>query len=161
MFLALVFASCAREVSSDGGGANQAVKRTTLPASGEGAPALTVEIPSGFTTEEIEGPDFEIHRIRHPDDIGVLSIYLGHHPNRSPAPDLIKLRKKVGSRTVIFEKRATAYGSFADALVAKFFTGSGGDVAFLHIFINAKEEQFYEDAWRMLETLATTEGAES
>ncbi|MDA7518139.1 VOC family protein [bacterium] len=97
------------------------VERTTLSSWGNGAPGLTAVIPSGFTTEKTNGPDFDVHRIRHPDDIGVLSIYIGHHPNRITAPEAVKTRRKVGVRMVTFKKESTIYGSFADALVGKFF----------------------------------------
>lgn len=135
------------------------VERTTLSSWGNGAPGLTAVIPSGFTTEKTNGPDFDVHRIRHPDDIGVLSIYIGHHPNRITAPEAVKTRRKVGVRMVTFKKESTIYGSFADALVGKFFSGADKSEAnelVLHIFIAAKEERFYNDAWKILATLSTT-----
>lgn len=158
--LACVWASmgCVQQEPTAGLDAENS-KRTTLSSWGNGAPGLTAVIPSGFIMEKTNGPDFDVHRIRHPDDIGVLSIYVGHHPNRSSAPEPLKIRRKVGSRIVTFEKKSTIYGSFADALVGGFLSGaeiSGVNELVLHIFIAAKEERFYDDAWKILATLSTT-----
>ena len=136
-------------------------KQVILESWGNGAPDLQLSLPPGFTTEITKGPDFDVHRMRHPDDIGVLSIYIGHHPNRDNEEGSERVRRKVGKRKVTFERSETEYGSFADALVPGFFKkekGSGVSGLILYVFISAKDDHFYEQVWQILETLRTTAG---
>src|SRR5580765_5960715 len=92
-------------------------RRVTLTSWGNGAPSLTLVLPKGFELKSTKGPDFDVHQMRHPDDIGVLSIYVGHHPDREAGQSAVTITKKFGSERVEFRKKKTTYGSFSDALI--------------------------------------------
>jgi len=131
-------------------------KPVALPSWGNGAPSLTLVLPKGFELKSIKGPDFDVHQMRHPKDIGVLSIYVGHHPDRKSDQSATPIKKKFGSKQVEFEKKKTTFGSFADALIPGFFkgdAGSGVDKLILHVFIHAKDERLYDEIWPMLESV--------
>ena len=131
-------------------------RRVTLPSWGNGAPSLTLLLPKGFELKSTKGPDFDVHQLRHPQDIGVLSIYVGHHPDRKADESAAPIKKKFGNQQVEFRKKKTAYGSFADALIPDFFkadAGDGVDKLILHVFVHAKEERFYDEVWPMLESV--------
>ena len=132
-------------------------ERTILPSWGNGSPSLALVLPKGFSHKVRKGIDFDVHEIRHPDDIGVLSIYVGCNPNRNAAENAKKILKKFGSQPVEFEKQKTDYGSFADAIIHDFFkddSGPGVKDLMVHVLIHAKDEKFYDDVWPILESVA-------
>ena len=152
----IVFAGCTKQSPR---GVEHAVEpeRTTLPSWGNGSPSLTLVLPKGFSHKLRKGPDFDVHELRHPDDIGVLSIYEGCNPNRKPVEAPEKILKKFGGQVVEFEKQKTDYGSFADAIILDFFkedSGPGVKDLMIHVMIHAKNEMFYDEVWPVLESVA-------
>jgi len=54
----------------------------TLGSWGNGAPELTIFVPSGYTVEKHKGPDFDVHYVGSKNfNDPSMGIYIGHHPN--------------------------------------------------------------------------------
>lgn len=137
-------------------GGQEEVQLTELPSWGNGAPSLMLNLPKGFTYTQQKGPDFDVHQFRHPGDIGVLSIYIGHHPQRVESKGAKELKKSVGSKVVQFRQQSKQYGTFTDAVVTDFFKGDKGqgvESLVIHIFMHVKDKKFYDSAWTILASL--------
>jgi hypothetical protein len=71
MMFMVAFVACARDENL-----------LMLESWGNGAPELSISVPSGHAVQKHKGPDFDVHYIKskNPKDPS-MGIYIGHHPN--------------------------------------------------------------------------------
>ncbi len=54
-----------------------------LESWGNGAPELSISVPSGHAVQKHKGPDFDVHYVESKNTSDPsMGIYIGHHPNR-------------------------------------------------------------------------------
>ncbi len=125
----------------------------TLESWGNGAPELSISVPSGYTIQKHKGPDFDVHYVesKNPNDPS-MGIYIGHHPN--PFSSQIKgidtakeadviLGQKV--EWVLWQGEPEGKGSYhCETIIANVFKGMGGsgvDGLMIHVFVNGPDQK--------------------
>ena len=120
---------------------------------GNGAPELSISVPSGYTLEKHKGPDFDVHYVRskNPDD-ALMGIYIGHHPNPfSLHKKGIETKKEADAilgqnvEWILWQEKEDGKVSYhCEAIAKEAFKGMGGSgVAGLmvHIFISGPNQK--------------------
>ncbi len=142
MVFMMAFLACAREEN-----------RLTIESWGDGAPELSIPVPSGYTVEKHKGPDFDVHYIRskNPNDPST-GIYIGHHPNPfSSQKKGIETRKEAdvilgqNMEWISWEEKEDGKTNYhCETIVKDVFKGIGGSgVAGLmvHVFIRGPDQK--------------------
>ena len=125
-----------------------------LPAWGNGAPGLQVDLPPGFqvVTEE-KGADFDVHRIFDSTAAGRaaqrrMGVFVGHHPRRFERDDrptkTVTVRGQVAKRAARWVCWETAQGgSLCETQVEGVFAGIQGpgvSELVLHLWVGTSAE---------------------
>ncbi len=125
----------------------------TLESWGNGAPELSISVPSGYTVERHKGPDFDVHYIGSKNrDNPSMGIYIGHHPNpfssqkkgieTKKEADVI-LRQNVEWK--LWQGKEDGKTSYhREAIVKEAFKGmGGGGVAglMIHVFVKGPDQK--------------------
>jgi hypothetical protein len=120
---------------------------------GNGAPELSISVPSGYTVEKYKGPDFNVHYIRSKNpNAPSLGIYIGHHPNPfSSQKQGIETKKEadviLGQNVewILWQEKEDGKTSYhRETIVKEAFKGmGGGGVAGLmvHVFIQGPDQK--------------------
>ncbi len=125
----------------------------TIESWGNGAPELSISVPSGYTVERHKGPDFDVHYIGSKNrDNPSMGIYIGHHPNPfSSQKKGIETKKEadviLGQNVewILWQEKEDGKTSYhREAIVKEAFKGmGGGGVAGLmvHVFIQGPDQK--------------------
>jgi hypothetical protein len=125
----------------------------TIESWGNGAPELSISVPSGYTVEKHKGPDFDVHYVRSKNaNDPSMGIYIGHHPNPfSFQKKGIETKKEVdvilgqnGEWILWQEKEDGKISYHCETIVKDAFKGMGGSgVAGLmvHVFIRGPDQK--------------------
>ncbi len=124
-----------------------------LESWGNGAPGLSISVPSGYAVQRHKGPDFDVHYIesKNPKDPS-MGIYIGHHPNQfSSQVKGIEITKEadaiLGQKVewVSWQGEPEGKGSYhCETIIANVFKGiEGGGVAYLmiHVFMHGQDKK--------------------
>ncbi len=125
----------------------------TLESWGNGAPELSISVPSGYILEKNKGSDFDVHyaKSKNTNDPS-MGIYIGHHPNPfSSQKKGIEIKREAGiilGQNVEWvswqetEDEKTTY--HREVIIQQAFKGmEGGGVAglMIHIFMNGMDQK--------------------
>jgi hypothetical protein len=142
----VLFLACAKED-------NQQTIQLTIDSWGNGAPELSISVPSGYALEKFKGPDFDVHYIKskNPHDPS-MRIYIGHHPKPfSSQKEGIETEKEadviLGQKVEwrLWQEKENGKTTYhCETIVLGAFQGmEGGGVAILmvHVFMNGEDRK--------------------
>ncbi len=127
--------------------------RLILESWGNGAPGLSISVPSGFAVQKHKGPDFDVHYIesKNPNDPS-MGIYIGHHPNPfSSQKGGIETRNEgevilaQNVKWILWQEKEDGKTTYhCETIVKDAFKGmGGGGVAglMIHVFIQGPDQK--------------------
>jgi hypothetical protein len=120
---------------------------------GNGAPELSIYVPSGYSVQKHKGPDFDVHyiRLKNPNDPS-MGIYIGHHPTPfSSQQKGIETRREgdvilgQNAEWILWQEKENGKTTYhCETIVKDVFKGMGGSgVAGLivHIFVRGPDQE--------------------
>ncbi len=122
-----------------------------LPSWGNGAPAIVIRLPSGYTRETEKRADFDLHYLMHKERFPRIMVYVGHHPN--PFSREVKADRKT-KRQVKISDCDEEWTEWKDEeqvrgemVVSRLFPeGQAYSGLMVHISINADSQQQLREA---------------
>jgi hypothetical protein len=132
----------------------------TMDIPGVTTPELEMRIPVEWRHEKREGPGFYVHSFRSLNDQGNVTIYIGRNPSIKGGATSRQSVQHVGGKKVEFMTEVTGQTVISQAIVKRFFDGSGNDTisAFLlHITIVEQKRGFTNRVFQALDTLKILE----
>lgn len=133
----------------------------TLPAWGNGAPDLLIDVPNGYQLQRKKGPDFDVFYISSKESGGSLGIYVGHHPDAHGTP------RSSGVANIHWSPSEDVQGEHkvykADAVLEDVFAGYSGpgvEELLLHVFVRGLDRKVVETLQSAAATIRTAETTE-